>query len=55
MLSTDVIQLTLALKMTTAQVFETSVTVKNTPFQYILNLPIDLRYQESITENNGES
>ena len=31
--STDVIQLTLTLKMTTAQVVETSVTVKNSPIQ----------------------
>ena len=32
-LSTDVIQLTLALKITTAQVVETSVTVNNSPIQ----------------------
>ena len=31
--SSDVIQLTLALKMTTAQVAETSVTVNNSPIQ----------------------
>ena len=31
--STDVIQLTLSLKMTTAQVVETSVTVNNSPIQ----------------------
>ena len=31
--STDVIQLTLTLKMTTAQVVETSVTVNNSPIQ----------------------
>ena len=31
--STDVIQLTLTLKMTTAQVFETSVTFNNNPIQ----------------------
>ena len=30
---TDVIQLTLTLKMTTAQVVETSVTVNNSPIQ----------------------
>ena len=38
--STDVIQLTLTLKMTTAQVVETSVTVdNNSPIQdYVLNL-----------------
>ena len=35
--------------------FRTSVTIKNTPFQDILNLPINLMYKESITENNGES
>ena len=32
-LSTDVIQLTLTLKLTTAQVVETSVTVNNSPIQ----------------------
>ena len=32
-LSTDVIQLTCTLKMTTAQVVETSVTVNNSPIQ----------------------
>ena len=31
--STDVIQLTLTVKMTTAQVVETSVTVNNSPIQ----------------------
>ena len=31
--STDLIQLTLTLKMTTAQVVETSVTVNNSPIQ----------------------
>ena len=31
--TTDVIQLTLSLKMTTAQVVETSVTVNNSPIQ----------------------
>ena len=31
--STDVIQLTLTLRMTTAQVVETSVTVNNSPIQ----------------------
>jgi len=31
--STDVIQLTLTLKMTTAQVVKTSVTVNNSPIQ----------------------
>ena len=31
--STDVIQLTFTLKMTTAQVVETSVTVNNSPIQ----------------------
>ena len=31
--STDVIQLTLTLKMTTVQVVETSVTVNNSPIQ----------------------
>ena len=31
--STDMIQLTLTLKMTTAQVVETSVTVNNSPIQ----------------------
>ena len=31
--STDVIELTLTLKMNTAQVFETSVTVNNSPIQ----------------------
>ena len=38
--STDVIQVTLTLKMTTAQVVETSVTVNNnSPIQdYFLNL-----------------
>ena len=35
--STDVIQLTLTLKMTTAQIVETSVTVNNSPIQdYVL-------------------
>ena len=37
--STDVIQLTLTLKMTTAQVVETSVTVNNnSPFQDYIHL-----------------
>ena len=36
-LSTDVIQLTLTLKMTTAQVVETSVTVNNSPIQDYVN------------------
>ena len=31
--STDMIQLTLTLKMTTEQVIETSITVKNSPIQ----------------------
>ena len=36
--STDVIQLTLTLKMTTAQVVETSVTVNNSPIQDYVHL-----------------
>ena len=36
--STDVIQLTLSLKMTTAQVVETSVTVNNSPIQDYVHL-----------------
>ena len=35
--STDVIQLTLTLKMTTEQVVETSVTVNNSPIQDYLH------------------
>ena len=35
--SADVIQLTLTLKMTTAQVVETSVNVNNSPFQHYVN------------------
>ena len=37
--STDVIQLTLTLKMTTAQVIETSATVNNSPIQDYVSLP----------------
>ena len=36
--STDVIQLTFTLKMTTAQVVETSVTVNNSPIQDYVHL-----------------
>ena len=45
--STDVIQLTLTLKMTTAQVVKTSVTVNNSPIQ-------DYVYPDDYTQRTYE-